>query len=94
MAYQCPRCNGVVRRGTSRGATLVGGLAGGLVGGLAAVVVSYVGGSMQCERCGPIPKKEFPSETRTEMFVSSLASVSVGCMTLVGAVYFLSFWRP
>jgi hypothetical protein len=82
MAYQCPRCNGVV-----------GALAGGCCGGVFVVMLSYVIGSMQCERCGPIPKKEFPPEVRTEMLVGSLAIVSTGAMMLVGAVYLLSLWR-
>jgi hypothetical protein len=68
-------------------------VAGGLLGGLAAVLLSYMIGSMHCERCGPIPKKEFPPEVRTEMRVSSLAIFSVTAMTLVGAVYFLLLQR-
>jgi hypothetical protein len=69
---------------------MVGGIGGGLVGGVGAALLSFVIGSMKCERCGPIPKKEFPPEVRTEMRVSSLAILGVGAMALVGAVYFLS----
>jgi hypothetical protein len=94
MAYHCPRCNGLVRRGTSRGATIVGGIAGGLIGGLAAAFFSFTIGSMHCERCGPIPKKEFPPEVRTEMRVSSLAILGASAMTLIGAIYFLSLRHP
>jgi hypothetical protein len=89
MAYQCPRCNHKVRRGTSRGATMIGGLAGGLIGGVGAAVISYTLGAMHCELCGPIPKKEFPREVRTEMLMGSLAIFSVTAVTLVGAVFFL-----
>jgi hypothetical protein len=93
MAYQCPRCGGVVRRGASRGAMAAGGLAAGCIGGLLAWVLSFVFGSMSCERCGPIPKKEFPPQVRSEMFVGSLTIVSVGAVALVGLVYFLSQLR-
>ena len=85
MPYQCPRCNGNVHRGVSRGA--------GIIFGLPGVLLSYVFGSMKCERCGPIPKKEFPPEDRREMAVGSFAIVSVAALTLVGAVYFLSTLR-
>jgi hypothetical protein len=93
MAYACPRCNGVVRRGTSRGAMIIFGLAGGLIGGVAAAMVSYVLGSMHCERCGAIPKKEFSSEDRMEMFVGSLAILGIGAFMLVGAIYLLTMLR-
>jgi hypothetical protein len=56
---------------------------------LAAALVSFTIGSMHCERCGPIPKKEFPPEVRTEMRVGSLAIVGVTAMTLVGTIYLL-----
>ena len=89
MAYACPRCNGVVRRGTSRGAMIVCGLAGGLIGGVFAAGLSYLIGVMHCERCGAIPKKEFSSGDRTDMLVNSLAILGIGAFMLVGAVYLL-----
>jgi hypothetical protein len=93
MAYQCPRCNGDVRRGINKGATAFGSLLGGGGGGLLVAVFSFVIGCMQCERCGPIPRQEFPREVRTEMFVGSLAIVGAGALALVGAVYLLWLCR-
>ena len=62
-------------------------------GGAIDVVLSYVIGCMCCERCGPIPRKEFPPEARTEMLVGSLAIVGVGALSLVGGVYLLTQWH-
>jgi hypothetical protein len=93
MGYQCPRCNGDVRRGSNKGATAFGSLLGGGGGGLLVAVFSYVIGCMACERCGPIPRKEFPPAVRTEMFVGSLAIVGVSALALVGAVYLLTQWH-
>jgi hypothetical protein len=68
-------------------------VAAGCVGGLLIWMLSFVFGSMRCERCGPIPRGEFPPQVRSEMFVGSLTIVSVGALALVGLVYFLSQLR-
>jgi hypothetical protein len=82
MAYQCPRCGGVVQRASSTNA----GLAGGLVGMLLFSAFS----SPRCERCGPIPRSEFPAEVRTEMLVGSLALLGVAAVLFVGVLYLLT----
>jgi hypothetical protein len=68
-------------------------LAGGCIGGLFAWFFSLAFGSMQCERCGPIPKREFPPQVRSEMLVGTLAVFGVTAFLLVGSVYFLLQWH-
>jgi hypothetical protein len=82
MAYQCPRCGDVVRRGSSAGA----GVAAGMVGMLLFAAFS----SFQCVKCGPIPRSEFPPEARTEMLVGSVAMVAGAALLLVGVIYVLT----
>jgi len=82
MAYQCPRCNGEVTRGSSSSAWALGGLVG--------VLLFSAFGSMRCERCGPIPRSEFPPEVRTEMLVGTLAYVAVAALLFIGVLYVLT----
>ena len=67
MAYSCPRCLGVVQRGTSATA----GVAGGALGAL----LYSAFGSFQCKECGPIAKREFAADVQRQMTVGSVGLV-------------------
>jgi hypothetical protein len=63
--YSCPRCGGLVQRGTRSNAA---GAAGGLAGALFALAF----GSFYCATCGPIPKSEFPVAVQRRMMLNSV----------------------
>lgn len=81
MAYQCPRCGGVVQRGSSTAA----GVAGGLVGAL--LVAAF--GSFQCKQCGKIAPDEFSPEVRSKMRIGSITMVIVAVVLLVAVIALL-----
>jgi hypothetical protein len=85
VAYKCPRCDGPVRRGASTTA----GIAGGAVGGL--LYAAF--GSFHCEKCGPVPRSEFPPEVRTRMALGSLAMVLIALVLLIGVIVLLVVLR-
>jgi hypothetical protein len=67
--YACPRCGGSVQRATSNTA----GVAAGLVG-----MLFYAAfGSFQCQKCGQIPRSEFPPEMQAKMMRGSIILVVV-----------------
>ena len=82
MGYVCPRCGGPVKRGSS-GADV--GVAFGAVGAL--LTAAFAG--MKCDKCGPIPRSEFPPEVRSKMLMGSLVIVLIALALLAGLVVFL-----
>ncbi|MHC4916333.1 MAG: hypothetical protein ACYTGB_12660 [Planctomycetota bacterium] len=74
MAYKCPRCGEPVSRSSNRAA----GLGGGLVG----ILLAAAFGALQCQKCGKIPKKEFPPEDRKKMMMGSVIMVVVALVLL------------
>ena len=68
MAYQCPRCNRPVRRGSSPS---------GVSGGLFENLLCSAMGSFDCPQCGPIMQDEFPPEVQRKMAGGSIALIAV-----------------
>lgn len=85
MAYECPRCGKVVKRGSSSTA----GVAGGVVGAL--VFAAFA--SFQCETCGKIPMNEFPPDVRSKARFGSLAMVIGAIVLLVLVVSLLVYLK-
>jgi hypothetical protein len=83
MAYECPRCGEPVQRGVNATA----GAAGGAVGAL----IASAFGSFHCQKCGPIARREFPSDVRRKMTLQSVVLVLVALLLLVGLIAFLIF---
>jgi hypothetical protein len=71
MAYKCPQCGKDVQRGS-------GGFGpGGLVGML--IMAAFAG--FHCPECGKIPRKDFPPEVRSQMFLGSVGLI-VGAIVM------------
>ncbi len=83
MAYKCPRCGETVQRGSSSAA----GVAGGAVGAL----LYSAFGSLQCNQCGPIPRREFPPDVQRQMTLGSLTIVLVALVLLIAAIALLIY---
>jgi hypothetical protein len=62
-------------------------MAGGLVGALLFSAFA----SLECEKCGPIPGKEFPKDVRMEMWAGTFAMLGVAALLLVGVVWLLMY---
>jgi DNA-directed RNA polymerase subunit RPC12/RpoP len=77
MSYKCPRCGEAVSRSKTGRAGLVGML----------LVAAF--GGFQCEKCGKIPRKEFPPEDRRKMATGSIVMTAVAVALFVGLVVVL-----
>lgn len=81
MAYQCPRCGESVQRAYSGSAQATAGLVGALF---------YAAfGSFRCNKCGSIPRSEFPSEARVRMALGSLGMIVAAIAIAVAALLLL-----
>jgi hypothetical protein len=80
--YCCPRCGGVLQRGSS----FMAGVQGGLVGGLLYSAFS----SLQCQKCGKIPSRELPKDARHEFWVGSLFMALGAILILIVVLLFVA----
>lgn len=78
MAYRCPRCGEPIKRDTSPEAR-----ESGLVGIL--FLFSAAFGTFKCPYCGWIELREFPSEVRAKIILTSILMV-------IGAIGLLIAW--
>ena len=69
MAYQCPRCGGLVQRGSSTTASVAGSTAGTLLYGAF--------GPLNCSHCGKIAKSEFPPDVQRKLTLGSIGMVLI-----------------
>jgi hypothetical protein len=85
MAYSCPRCGESVQRGSNPGAAAAGGAVGALI--------AAAFGSFQCKSCGPIPRREFSPEVRSQMTLGSVGLAVGAVVLLIAAVVLLIYLR-
>ena len=82
MAYKCPRCGENVSRGYSKGAQVAAGLIGALF---------YAAfGAFECNKCGKIPRSEFPSRVQAKMALGTLIMVLLATGIAIGVMALLA----
>ena len=82
MAYKCPRCGENVSRGYSKGAQVAAGLIGALF---------YAAfGAFECNKCGKIPRSEFPSGVQAKMALGTLIMVLLAIGIAIGVMALLA----
>ncbi len=82
MAYVCPRCGEPVQRG---------GHAPGYVGGIVGALIAAAFGGFTCQKCGPIPRSEFPVEAQQKMTTGTVLLV-FGAITVLIVTITLIVW--
>lgn len=78
MAYKCPRCNNNVTRNYSSNAQQAAGLVG--------LLFTAAFGAFKCEKCGKIPRNEFPSDVQMKMALGTLLLVVVAVGIIIGLI--------
>jgi hypothetical protein len=81
--YSCPECGGRVHRDHSEGAQKWFGVAGALL---------YMAfGSLYCDNCGEIKRREFPAWDRFRLIFGSLMLVFTGIAVVILCIYLLKY---
>ena len=82
MAYKCPRCDGKVSRNYSENAQRTAGLVG--------LFFAAAFGAFNCEKCGKIPRKEFPSDVQMKMAAGTLLLAVLAIGIIFGLIVLIS----